>query len=106
MLIYKIATREVWEETQKTGVFPGMPADLKDGYIHLSTLEQSAGTIRKYFLGQAGLMLLAVDSEKLGEGLRWEKSLTGGKRLGDFPHFYGQLLLSHIVEATPFDAPE
>lgn len=105
MLVYKVCTKELWAETEKTGVFPGMPADLKDGYIHLSTLEQSGGTIRKYFSGQTGLVLLTVDTDKLGEGLKWEKSSTGIRR-GDFPHFYGTLLLGAIVEAVPFDGPE
>lgn len=104
MLIYKICTREMWEETQKTGQFPGMPIDHQDGYIHLSTEQQNAGTIRKYFRGQTGLMLLAVEAEKLGDALRWENSTTG--RRGSFPHLYGPLPLSAIVEASPFDAPE
>ena len=104
MLVYKICTKELWEETEKTGVFPGMPYDHKDGFIHLSSLEQSAGTIRKYFRGQRGLMLLTVDGDALGADLRWEESGTG--RRGNFPHLYGKLLLSAIVEAVPFDAPE
>ena len=104
MLIYKICTRELWEETQRTGVFPGMPIDLRDGYIHLSTEQQNAGTIRKYFHGQRDLMLLAVESEKLGDALRWESSSTG--RRGSFPHLYSTLKLSDVVEATSFDAPE
>jgi uncharacterized protein (DUF952 family) len=106
MLIYKICTRALWEETERTGVFPGMPIDLRDGYIHLSSEHQNAGTIRKYFAGQTGLMMLTVDTDKLGAGeLRWEKS-TSGQRRGDFPHLYGALPLSAITEATPFDAPE
>lgn len=104
MIIYKICTKELWEETERTGVFPGMPHDLKDGYIHLSTEQQRAGTIRKYFHGQHGLVMLGVDADKLGEGLRWENSLTG--RRGSFPHFYGTLLREAIISAEPFDAPE
>jgi uncharacterized protein (DUF952 family) len=104
MLVYKICTREIWEETKKTGVFPGMPIDVRDGYVHLSTLAQSGATIRKYFHGQTGLVMLTLEADKLGSELRWEQSSTG--RRGDFPHLYGQLLLSAIVEAVPFDAPE
>ena len=105
MLVYKICTKELWAETQKTGVFPGMPIDIADGYIHLSTEEQNGGTIRKYFFGQRDLVLLSVGVDKLGAGLKWEKSSTG-KRKGDFPHLYAPLLLAHIVDASPFDAPE
>ena len=105
MLVYKICTRELWQEMQRSGVFPGMPVDIADGYVHLSTLEQNGGTIRKYFFGQRDLVLLSVNADALGDALKWEKS-SSGQRRGDFPHLYGQLLLSYIVEAVPFDAPE
>ena len=106
MLVYKICTRELWEETERTGIFPGMPIDLRDGYIHLSSEQQNAGTIRKYFSGQRGLMMLSVDTEKLAPGaLRWEKS-DSGQRRGDFPHLYGSLPRAAIIDAMPFDAPE
>lgn len=105
MLVYKICTRALWEETERTGLFPGMPVDHKDGYIHLSTLEQTGGTIRKYFIGQRDLVLLGIDADKLGAALKWEKSSTG-QRKGDFPHLYGQLKREDIISAEPFDAPE
>lgn len=104
MHIFKICTREVWEETERAGVFPGMQIDLADGYVHLSSLEQSGATIRKYFRGQTGLVMLTVDADKLGDALRWEQSSTG--RRGEFPHLYGSLPLSAIIEAMPFDAPD
>ena len=104
MLVYKICTQAIWAETERTGVFPGMPIDVADGYVHLSSLEQSAATIRKYFRGQTGLVMLTVDADTLGDALRWEQSSTG--RRGEFPHLYGPLPLSAIIEAMPFDAPE
>ncbi len=105
MIIYKICTKELWEETERTGVFPGMPVDHRDGYIHLSTEAQNAGTIRKYFHGQRGLVMLGVDADKLGEALRWEAS-SSGQRRGLFPHLYGTLTRDAIISAEPFDAPE
>lgn len=104
MIVYKICTKELWEETERTGVFPGMPVDHRDGFVHLSTETQNAGTIRKYFHGQRGLVLLGVDADKLGDALRWENSGTG--RRGSFPHLYGTLKREAIVSAEPFDAPE
>lgn len=104
MYLYKICTKELWAEAQKAKKFTGTPFDVADGFVHLSTLEQSAATVRKYFRGQSGLVMLTVDSDKFAGELRWEKSLTG--RRGDFPHLYGYIPFSAIVEATPFDAPE
>jgi uncharacterized protein (DUF952 family) len=103
MLIYKICPRTLWDETKRTGTFPGMPIDIADGYIHFSTAEQNPETARKYFAGQADLMLLTVDAEKLGAALRWEAS-SSGSRPGLFPHLYGPLPLHAVVEVTPFTA--
>ena len=105
MRIYKICTKELWEETERTGVFSGMPVDIADGYVHFSTAEQQGETARKYFAGQKGLMLLTVEAETLGEALKWEAS-SSGTRSGQFPHLYGPLLREHIISAEPFDAPE
>lgn len=105
MHIYKICTHALWEETKRTGIFPGMPIDLADGYVHFSTAEQQGETARKYFAGQKGLTLLTVDAESLGEALKWEAS-SSGSRTGSFPHLYGPLHLSQVVKATSFDAPE
>ncbi len=104
MLIYKICTRALWEETERTGVFPGMPVDMADGYVHFSTAEQNAETARKYFAGQMDLMLLTVDAEKLGEALVWEAS-SSGNRPGKFPHLYGKLKREDVAEAVAFSVP-
>lgn len=101
MLIYKICSRALWDETFKTGVFPGMPIDVVDGYVHFSTAEQQAETARKYFTGQTDLMLLTVESDGLGERLRFEPS-SSGTRPGLFPHLYGTLKLTDIISAEPF----
>jgi uncharacterized protein (DUF952 family) len=85
-------------------MFPPSAQDVADGFIHLSSLEQTGATIRKYFRGQAQLVMLTIDSDKLIGEVRSEKSGTG--RRGDFPHLYGQLPVSAIIEAMPFDAPE
>lgn len=98
MLIYKICTRALWEETQKTGVFPGMPIDIQDGYIHFSTAQQQAETLRKYFAGQKDIVVLTVESEALGDALKWEAS-SSGSRPGHFPHLYGTLTREAILAA-------
>lgn len=98
--IYKICTVALWEEMQRTGIFPGMPIDTADGYIHFSTAEQQDETARKYFAGQNDLMLLTVDAESLGAALRWEPSSLRS-RAGDFPHLYAPLTLASVVVATP-----
>lgn len=98
-LIYKILPRTAWEEALAKGRFDGSPVDLEDGYIHFSTAAQAQETAAKHFRGQAGLMVVAVDAEALGEALRWEPS-RGGQL---FPHLYGALdpRLAHSVSDAP-----
>lgn len=85
--IYKICPASAWREAERRGVYLGSADDLRDGFIHFSTAEQVAETARKYFFGQTGLFLIAVDADQLGDALRWEPSRGGAL----FPHLYGEL---------------
>lgn len=97
--IYKIASAEAAAEGQRSGIFPGMPVDRKDGYIHFSTAAQLPETLALHFRGQGGLVLLAVPTAALGDALRWEPSRGG--RL--FPHLYGPLAMSTVAHRAPLD---
>ena len=85
--VYKIASHDAYRVFAKTSVFPGMPIDLKDGYVHFSTATQLAETLRLHFAGQGNLVVFSVRTYDLGMTLRWEPSR--GDEL--FPHLYGQL---------------
>ena len=91
--IYKICPASAWREAERQGIFRGSAVDLRDGFIHFSTAGQVAGTAEKHFFGQAGLFLIAVDADALGDALRWE--VSRGDEL--FPHLYGQLDLGDVT---------
>lgn len=95
--IYKIVTSAQWAAAEAGGLFAGAPVDLADGYIHFSTAAQVGETAAKHFPGQAGLLLVAVDTAKLGDALRWEPSRGGAL----FPHLYAPLSLAHVVWVKP-----
>lgn len=86
-LIYKIHPAADWTMAEQTGVFHGAPIDLADGYIHFSTGAQARETAAKHFAGQAGLLLIAVETAALGAKLVWEPSRGGAL----FPHLYAPL---------------
>lgn len=86
-LIYKICPEALWREAERAGVFAGAPIDLADGYIHFSTGAQARETAARHFAGQAGLLLIAVDTARLGDRLRYEPSRGGAL----FPHLYAML---------------
>ena len=96
-LIYKICPHNQWREAERAGVFAGAAVDLEDGFVHLSTAAQVRETAAKHFQGQRGLLLVAVDPDALGEGLRYEPSRGGDL----FPHLYGVLPLSAVRWVKP-----
>ena len=96
-MIYKICTQNEWRHFSTAGEFIGSPDDLRDGFIHLSGRDQVARTAAKFFTGRTDLVLLTIDSGRLGDGLCWESSAGGTL----YPHFYGPLPLAAVVANTP-----
>jgi uncharacterized protein (DUF952 family) len=85
--IYKILGRADWAAAQAAGRYDGSAVDRADGFIHFSTLPQAPETARRHFAGQADLLVLEVEGDDLGAGLKWEPSRGGDL----FPHLYGAL---------------
>lgn len=96
-LIYKILSETDWHAAERVGLFAGAGIDVQDGYIHFSTAEQAQETAAKHFAGQSGLVLVAVDAEKLGAGIKWEVSRGGAL----FPHLYGTLPTRSVLWVKP-----
>jgi uncharacterized protein (DUF952 family) len=95
---YKVLTTAQMKELEG-GAFSGSPADIADGYIHLSTADQLVGTIEKHFAGEHDLWLVAVDLEAEGGRVKWESSRDDAL----FPHLYGTLLLETVVAYSPLE---
>lgn len=97
MQIYKIFQGSEWAELDTKGETLGAPIDLADGYIHFSTANQAAETAAKYFSGVDGLMLVAFETDQLGDAVQWDPSRGGDL----FPHLYRALLRSEVLWAKP-----
>jgi len=97
MQIYKIFLGPEWRELDTTGQTKGAPIDLADGFIHFSTAAQAGVTASKYFAGVDGLMLVAFETEQMGEALKWEPSRGGDL----FPHLYRALTRAEVLWAKP-----
>ena len=97
MLIYKIFRDSEWQALRHDGNSNGAAVDLTDGFVHLSTGDQSAETAAKHFAGQENLMLLAFEADAMGSALRWEPSRGGAL----FPHLYRPLQLDEVLWAKP-----
>ncbi len=98
--IYKISPASAWREAERQGIYTGSADDLRDGFIHFSTAAQVAGTAEKFFRGQSGLFLIAIDADALGDDLRWEPSRGGDL----FPHLYSDLDLGAVLNVADLPA--
>ena len=93
MTIHRILTAEDHAALHRDGRFAGSPLDLADGYIHMSTAEQLAGTLAAHFRGVDGLVLLTIDEARVAPDVRWEASRGGAL----FPHLYRALTLDDVT---------
>lgn len=95
--IFKIVPAGLWRAAGQTGIFMGSEVDSRDGFIHFSSAAQVEETAAKHFGGQDDLLLIAIDSDRLGKALKWEPSRGGAL----FPHLYGPLALTAVTSVAP-----
>ena len=95
--IYKVCPETLWRAAESDGIFRGSAVDAQDGFIHFSTAAQAVETAARHFAGQAGLLLVQVESARLGDRLRFEPSRGGAL----FPHLYGDLELAAVTKVAP-----
>jgi uncharacterized protein (DUF952 family) len=95
---YKILTADQWAALAADS-FAGSPHDQADGFIHLSTAAQLAGTLDLHFAGQKGLVIAAIDLMALGRAVRWEPSRQGQL----FPHVYAPLNRGAVIASCPVE---
>ena len=91
--IYKILPKAEWDAAQVAGAFAGSAVDLADGFIHFSGHDTAQRTAQLYFKDQAGLVLLTVEADDLGEALKWEASRDGAL----FPHLFRDLKVDEVI---------
>ena len=96
-VIYHMCPAEAWVAAAGAGSYDGTEDDRRDGFIHFSTAAQLRESARRHRAGQAGLVLVVVEADRLGERLRWEKSRAGAL----FPHLYGTLSPEEVSEVVP-----
>ena len=96
-LIFKICDADEWEATKAADLYHGSAHDQRDGFIHFSTASQLPGTLAKHYAGRDNLLLIAFETDALGEALKWEAARDGDL----FPHLYAALPASLALWAKP-----
>ena len=99
--VYKICTKDEWEEAKKKGKYEGSKKDKEDGFIHFSDKEQLKETFKKYFFKQKNLTLLKIDALKL-KNLIYEQVSDGNM----FPHLYEPFEISTVITEYKIDLNE
>lgn len=107
-MIYHIAERGAWIEAKARGSYRP-PSLASEGFIHCSRREQLLAVANDFYRGQAGLLLLRIDEDKLIAELRWEapahpqaESAAATSREASFPHIYGPLNLEAVIGVYDF----
>ena len=97
-VIFHITRSQQWEEAKQVQSYRGDTLD-SEGFIHCSTLSQTTRSANKFFVGQTGLVLLSIDSEKVESELKYE--LAAGE---NYPHIYGPLNVDAVLKVMEFEA--
>lgn len=97
-MILHITTRKDWEQARGQGEYTA--DSLKsEGFIHCSKPEQVIKVANARFHGREDLLLLVIDSAKVGPEIKWEDMLGEGQF---FPHIYGALNLDAVTQVVDF----
>lgn len=98
--IVHICPRQDWQSAEKNGLYRTESLE-QIGFIHCSRPDQVLEVANRYYRGQAGLVLLWIDPQKIQAEVRWETSD------GDtFPHIYGPLNIDAVEAVDDFPSAE
>ena len=110
--VYRLLTRDEWDAATPLGHYPPTALDRSSGFIHLSTLAQSADTANLYFAQCPSLLLLQLPTAALEPHLTWD---AVPKRPDSFPHYHAPhiplALITQLSEvprlslSSPFTLP-
>lgn len=92
--VYNIFTESEWVLFQETGQFQGSADDLRDGFIHLSTKDQIAEVIEKFFSVVHPLYVAEFSGPGFIRRIKWEASFSNEL----YPHLYNSTLLADEVK--------
>ncbi|WP_433064165.1 DUF952 domain-containing protein [Dactylosporangium sp. CS-033363] len=96
-MIYHIAFESDWERAKRDGEYrlstKGRTIE-EQGFMHGGTEAQVAPVANMIYGDDEGLVVLAIDEEKLTSPLRWDPAPGWDE---PFPHVYGPLNVDAVV---------
>jgi uncharacterized protein (DUF952 family) len=100
VLVYLCSTDD-WIAMQASGEH--RPDSLsQNGFVHLSTPEQVHLPANRLYSGRTDLVLLHIDPARLSSPVRWEPGVATDPDAMVFPHLYGALPASAVINVTSY----
>jgi uncharacterized protein (DUF952 family) len=102
-VIYHIATAPDWEQARRDGQYTTSTRGrtlAEQGFIHASTAEQVAPVANMIYKGLPDLLLLVIDTDRVGPEIKWEP-VPG--REDPFPHIYGPINADAVISTLPLE---
>jgi uncharacterized protein (DUF952 family) len=96
--ILHITTAAAWEDARTAGTYRP-PSLASEGFVHCSSADQVARVADAAFRGGDDLVLLCVETERLGAPVRWERP---GDSAESFPHVYGPIEPDAVIAVVAF----
>jgi len=103
-IILHIVYKKDWKQYTADGYYKPRSLE-KEGFIHCSTLDQTVETANQFYSKQQGLLLLCIDEKKIEAEIKYENpAYEKDQRFALlFPHIYGPLNVSSIIEVLDFE---
>ncbi len=96
-ILLHITNQAHWQQAQLAGFYSGDTLT-SEGFIHCSTPSQVVAVANACYWGQSSLVLLCIDPRQVQAEIKYEGAASGEQ----FPHIYGPLSLTAVVEVLPF----
>lgn len=100
-VLLHMCTAEEWESAMAAGVV-APPSLQEQGFVHLSTPQQVHLPANRLFRGRRDIVVLFVDPSRLDARLEWEPGVPADPDSMQFPHAYGPIPLTAIVDIRPY----
>ena len=96
--VYKVFTPQEYNEFKQGSTWNGSSIDIRDGFIHLSTLEQYPKVIQRFYNTLNQLYVAKIPLANIESLIKWESPVAPDSSKQDqeieterYPHLYGPL---------------
>lgn len=100
-VLVHLCSKDEWIDAKAKGEL--RPASLvANGFVHLSAPEQVHLPANRLYAGRTDLVLLHIDAARLSSPVRWEPGVPSDPAGMVFPHLYGALPVTAVINVTDY----